>query len=514
LAGHLKLGKLIYLYDSNHISLAASTNVTFTEDRAARFEAQGWHTLTVADGNNLEAIDQALRAARAETERPSLILVQTHIGYGSPHKQDTYAAHGAPLGEDEVKLTKENLGWPTEPPFFVPDQALSFFRQAVDRGKDMEEDWQALLDRYAEKYPDLAREFQQLLRGELPMDWDADVPTFAPDEKGMRTRRASAKVLNAIAPKLPGLIGGAADLAPSTYTTLEDLGDFESPKRAHGDMQGSAGGGWSYAGRNLHFGVREHGMGAILNGLAVHGGLIPFGATFLIFSDYMRPPMRLAALMGAHVIYVFTHDSIGLGEDGPTHQPIEQLANLRAIPNFTVIRPCDANETAVAWRVAIETRDRPVALIFTRQDIPILNREDLASPEGLRKGAYVLTDAPEDDPDLILIASGSEVHLVLKAREELRKEGVNARVVSMPSWELFDAQPQSYRETVLPPTISKRLSVEASAPQGWHRYVGDGGAVMGIHRFGASAPGEIVMREYGFDVESVVERALGLIRQE
>jgi transketolase len=513
LAGHLRLGKLIYLYDDNHVSLAAGTDITFTEDRAARFEAYGWHTQTIPDGNDLEAISQAVRTARAERDRPSLILVRTHIGYGSPHKQDSYEAHGSPLGEEEVKLTKENLGWPTEPPFYVPDQVLEHMRQAVERGQKAETAWQEQFAAYARAYPELAAELQRMIDGELPEGWDADLPTFEPDAKGMRTRRASSRVINALAPRMPALVGGAADLAPSTYTLMEGLGDFESPDLT-GDEQGSAGGGWSYAGRNLHFGVREHGMGAILNGMADHGGLIPYGATFLIFSDYMKPTIRLAALMNLHVIYVFTHDSIGLGEDGPTHQPVEQLAGLRAIPRLLVIRPADANETVVAWRVAIETPDRPVALILTRQDVPILDRSQLAAAEGLRQGAYVLADAPEGKPDLILIASGSEVSLVLEARHALQAEGIQARVVSMPSWELFNDQPQAYRDSVLPPSVRARLAVEAGAPLGWHRYAGDCGDVLGVETFGASAPGDVVMREYGFTVDEIIERAQALIWKE
>jgi transketolase len=513
LAGHLRLGKLIYLYDDNRVSLASSTNLTFTEDRAARFEAYGWHTQRIEDGNDLQAIAQALQAARDETERPSLILVRTHIGYGSPHKQDTFEAHGSPLGEEEVKLTKENLGWPTEPSFYVPEQALNHFRQGVDQGRQAEEKWEASFSLYAKAFPDLATEFQRILRRDLPVNWDADIPHFPADDKGTKTRVASGKVMNAIAPRMPELMGGSADLNPSTHTALEGMGDFENPQDAVGDIQGSVGGGWSYAGRNLHFGVREHAMGAILNGMAVHGGVLPFGATFLIFSDYMRPTIRLAALMGLHVIYVFTHDSIGLGEDGPTHQPIEQLASLRAIPHLIVIRPCDANETAAAWRVAVETRDRPVALILTRQNVPTLDRSQVASAEGLRRGAYVLSDAPSGKPDVILIASGSEVSLILKAQRELLERGIPARAVSMPSWELFDAQTREYRDSVLLPSVQPRLAVEAGVPQGWHCYVGDGGDVLGINRFGASAPGEIVLEKYGFTVENVVEHTLAVLEE-
>jgi len=513
LAGHLKLGKLIYLYDNNHISLAASTDLTFTEDCAKRFEAYGWHTQAVEDGNDLEALDRALRAARTETARPSLILVRTHIGFGSPGKQDTFEAHGAPLGEEEVKLTKQKLGWPAEPPFFIPDEALAHFRESVTKGQRAEAEWKERFSAYVRKFPAVAGELEQALRGELPAGWEESIPDFPADAKGLATRVASGKVLNAIAPKLPTLIGGSADLNPSTHTVLQKLGDFESPERTFADSQGSAGGGFSYAGRNLHFGVREHGMGAACNGMAAHGGIIPFGSTFLIFSDYMRPSIRLAALMGLGVIYVFTHDSVGLGEDGPTHQPIEQLAALRAIPRLVVIRPGDANETAVAWRVAIETRDRPVALALTRQNVPTLDRTQFAAADGLRRGAYVLADPPDGRPDLVLIGTGSEVSLAVAAREKLSERKIQARVVSMPSWELFDLQPKEYRDSVLPPSIKRRVAVEAALPQGWHRYVGDGGDVIGIERFGASAPGNVVMEKLGFTVNHVVERALALLER-
>ena len=513
LAGHLKLGKLIYLYDNNHISLAASTDLTFTEDCAKRFEAYGWHTQAVEDGNDLEALDRALRAARTETARPSLILVRTHIGFGSPGKQDTFEAHGAPLGEEEVKLTKQKLGWSAEPPFFIPDEALAHFRESVTKGQRAEAEWKERFSAYVRKFPAVAGELEQALRGELPAGWEESIPDFPADAKGLATRVASGKVLNAIAPKLPTLIGGSADLNPSTHTVLQKLGDFESPERTFADSQGSAGGGFSYAGRNLHFGVREHGMGAACNGMAAHGGIIPFGSTFLIFSDYMRPSIRLAALMELGVIYVFTHDSIGLGEDGPTHQPIEQLAALRAIPRLVVIRPGDANETAVAWRVAIETRDRPVALALTRQNVPTLDRTQFAAADGLRRGAYVLADPPDGRADLVLIGTGSEVSLAVAAREKLSERKIQARVVSMPSWELFDLQPREYRDSVLPASIKRRVAVEATLPQGWHRYVGDGGDVIGIERFGASAPGNVVMEKLGFTVNHVVERALALLER-
>jgi transketolase len=512
LAGHLKLGKLIYFYDNNYISLAASTDLTFTEDRAKRFEAYGWHTQSVDDGNDLNAIESALEAAQEERDRPSLILVHTHIGYGSPHKQDTFEAHGAPLGEEEVKLSKQKLGWPLEPSFHVPDQALQHFHKSVEQGKRAEEEWEAHFAHYAKAFPGLARELQRVMRGELPDGWDKGIPIFPADVKGMATRVASGEVINSIATKVPTFLGGSADLDPSTHTVIRGMCDFENPREAIRDPQGSAGGCWGYSGRNLHCGVREHAMGAMLNGLAAHGGTIPYGATFLIFSDYMRPPMRLAALMGLQVIYVFTHDSIGLGEDGPTHQPVEQLANLRAIPNLVVIRPCDANETAIAWRVAMETPNQPVALVLSRQNVPTLDRTQVAPAEGLRRGAYILSEAPPGKLDLILIASGSEIRLILAARQMLQEQDVHARVVSMPSWELFEAQPKEYRDSVIPPSVPARLAVEAGSPQGWHRFVGDQGDVIGVDRFGASAPGEVLMREYGFTVENACGRALRLLR--
>ena len=511
LAGHLKLGKLIYLYDDNRVTLSAGTDITFTEDRARRFEAYGWHVQSVADGNDLVAIDAALRAARGEPQRPSLILARTHIGYGAPDKQDSFESHGSPLGVDEVRLAKQNLGWPTEPLFYIPEKAGKYFRKAIERGKSAETEWSNRLSAYSRAFPDLAKVFQQVMHGELPDGWDRDIPVFPVDEKGMATRVAAGKVMNAVAVRLPALIGGSADLNPSTHTALSGLGDFEPPGVTVPDKQGAVDGVWSYAGRNIYFGVREHGMGAILNGLAAHVGVVPFGATFLIFSDYMRPSIRLAAMMKLHVIYVFTHDSIALGQDGSTHQPVEQLAGLRAVPGLTVIRPGDANETAVAWRVALEAGDHPVALILTRQNVPTLDRTQCAAADGLRQGAYVLADAPNGKPDAILIASGSEVELVMAARQTLQERNVMARVVSMPSWELFNAQPRNYRDHVLLPSIRARLAVEAGASQGWHRYVGDGGDVLGVDRFGASAPGDIMMREYGFTAENVSKRALAML---
>ena len=511
LAGHLQLGKLICLYDDNHVTLAAATDISFSENVARRFQACGWHTVAVADGNDVAAISAALDAARADTTRPSLILVRTHIGYGSPNKQGSFEAHGSPLGADEVRLGKENLGWPTEPAFLIPDLALAHCRAAVARGARDEAAWTARLAAYRQAFGQLAAELECSLRGELPAGWDADIPVFAADAKGMATRAASGKVMNAIAPRLPSLSGGSADLDPSTKTALQGLGDFNPPAVAGDDTQGSDAGGWSRAGRNLHFGVREHAMGAIVNGMAAHGGFIPYGATFLIFSDYMRPPIRLAALMGLHVVHVFTHDSIALGEDGPTHQPVEQLAALRAIPNLTVIRPCDANETAVAWRVAIETRDRPVLLALSRQDLSTLDRSRFAAADGLRRGGYVLLDAPAGQPELILIASGSEVGLIVAVAERLQAQGIKVRCVSMPSWELFEALPQAERDAVLPPAVGVRLAVELGVAQGWHRYVGAAGDVLSVERFGASAPAEVLLREYGFTVDAVCARAQGLL---
>lgn len=515
LAGHLKLGKLNCMYDDNFVTLAAGTDITFTEDRGARFEACGWHVQHVADGNDVEAIHAALQAAREETTRPSLVVVHTHIGYGSP-EQDSYKAHGSPLGEVDVRKTKQNLGWPLEPTFLVPDEARAHMRKPGERGVAAQQDWQQRFKAYAQAEPDLAAELEHSQHSGLREGWDDEIPVFPADAKGMATRVASGKVLNAIAPRLPRITGGSADLDPSTKTAMKGLGDFNPPPDRATDEQGSDGGGWSYAGRNLHFGVREHAMGAIANGIAAHGGCLPFTATFLVFADYMRPPMRLAALSKLHVIHVFTHDSIAVGEDGPTHEPVEQIASLRAIPGLTVIRPCDANEAAVAWRVAIETRDAPVTLVFCRQDVPTLDRGKLASADGLRKGAYVLSDAisDEDDPALILIATGSEVHLIVEAAQRLREQGVCVRCVSMPSWELFETQSREYRDSVLPPHITMRLAVEAGVAQGWSRYVGDAGDMLGVDRYGASAPGDTVMEKYGFTVDNVCARARALLAKQ
>lgn len=497
LAGHLKLGKLIYFYDDNHISIEGSTDLAFTENRVGRFAAYGWHVQQVDDGNDIEAIEKAIRAAREEGEAPSLIAVRTHIGYGSPNKQDTASAHGEPLGAEEIKLTKENLGWPVEPEFFIPGEAVDHFRQALAKGEEREREWKERLRSYESADPELAKEWNRCISNGLTEDWDREIPAFPGDAKGMATRAASGTVLNAIAPKLPNLIGGSADLAPSTKTFLKGEENFQAG---------------SPSGRNFHFGVREHGMGSVLNGMALHGGVIPYGATFLIFSDYMRPPIRLAAMQGLKVIYVFTHDSIGLGEDGPTHQPIEQLAALRAIPGLTVLRPCDANETAEAWRFAIKGKSGPVALALSRQNAPTLDREAFPPADGLHRGAYILSD-PEgkEKPEVILMASGTEVHIALDAAKKLEGRGVPVRVVSMPSWELFDGQPEEYRNEVLPPDTKVRVAVEAGVTQGWHRYLGSAGDAVGIDHFGASAPYETIYEKFGITADRVAEKALGLL---
>ncbi len=496
LAGHLGLGKLIYLYDDNHISIEGKTDIAFTEDRGARFEAYGWHVQHVEDGNDIAAIEAALEAARKETDSPSLICVHTKIGYGAPNKQDTSGIHGEPLGADEIKAAKENLGWPLEPTFYVPEEVLAHYRQAVSRGKESEAGWQSRFDAYRKEYPDLAAEWERRMKGELPAGWDKDIPVYPADAKGKATRAISGEVLNAIAKNVPELMGGSADLAPSTKTLIKGEGGFQRD---------------SYGQRNLHFGVREHGMGGILNGMALHGGLIPYGATFLIFSDYMRPSIRLACLMGIKVIYVFTHDSIALGEDGPTHQPIEQLASLRAMPVLKVIRPADANETAEAWRQAMLSKKAPVVLSLTRQGLPTLDRKEMAPAEGLARGAYVLKDFNGSSPEVILLATGSEVHIALEAANVLAGKGKKVRVVSMPCFELFDEQPAEYKDSVLPPSVTARVAVEAGVTQGWYRWVGNTGRVIGLDHFGASAPYKELYKHFGITAEKVTEAALALL---
>jgi transketolase len=517
LAGTLRLGRLIVLYDANLITLSATTNLTFSEDVGARFEAYGWHVQRI-DGQDPTAVDAALTIARAAGDRPSLVVARTHIGYGSPHKQDTWHAHGEPLEEEEVRLTKRTLGWPEDRRFYVPEDALGEFRKAISRGTELETAWRRGVDVYRITHPGLADKFEHALAGRLPAEWEAHLPIFTSADGAMATRGAIRTVINALAGIVTNLVGGSADLDPSTRTAMKGCGDFESPiVDQHGEdlpTQGLAGGVWGYAGRNIHFGLREHAMTAVMTGMALHRGLLPYGATFLSFSDYMRPSIRLAALSKARVIYVWTHDSIALGEDGPTHQPVEQLASLRAMPNMMIIRPSDATEAVEAWRVALLHTEGPVGLVLTRQKLPVLDRTVLASASGLVQGAYVLVDAPNGlPPDLILIATGSEVSLALEAHARLTDDAIRCRVVSMPCWELFDAQPQSYRDTVLPPTVRARVSIEAAAPFGWERYIGLDGAIIGVNAFGASAPGPVVMREFGFTPEHVVETAKALLKR-
>lgn len=512
LAGHLKLGKLIYLYDDNEVTLSASTNLAFTEDRAKRFESYGWQTIKIEDGNDLDAIEAAIRAAQEETERPSLIIIRTHIGYGSPHKQDTFEAHGSPLGKDETILTKQNLGWPLEPAFYIPEEVKAHFATLAERGKKENDEWNKKWEAYAKAFPNLAQELKRFIENKLPQDWAKGIKPFPADAKGIATRVALGKTINMVAPDLPSLFGGSADLNPSTFTTIDKAGTFQSPLTNYKDQQGEIEGPWSYAGRNVQFGVREHAMGAIANGLSAYGGFIPFTATFLTFSDYMRPAIRLAALMDLQALFIFTHDSIGLGEDGPTHQPVEHCAALRAIPHLTVIRPGDANETAVALQVAIEKQSHPTVLILSRQAVPTLDRTKYASAEGLRKGAYVLADPIGQKPQLILIATGSEVGLIVAAQAKLAEQGIYARTVSMPSWQLFEEQSQEYKESVLPRDIKARLVVEMGVQQGWEKYFGEKGAMIGVNRFGASAPCDVVLKHYGFTVDNVVQQATALVK--
>jgi len=498
-AGHQKLGKLIVLYDDNHITIDGSTDLAFTEDVCARFAAYGWHVQKVADGNDIGAVDAAIAAAKAETGMPSLIAVRTHIGFGSPHKQDSAGAHGAPLGPDEVKLTKENLGWPLEPEFLVPDEVRAFYEAAAERGKAAHAAWR---ERHAAwSAADAARSssWDAAWSGELPEGWDADLPVFDPADGAVATRAASGKTINALAPHLPTLIGGSADLAPSNNTVIKD-----APAQQAATPEG----------RNFHFGVREHAMAAIGNGLAVHGGVRPYVATFFVFVDYMRPAMRLASLMGAPVTYVLTHDSIGVGEDGPTHQPVEHLAILRATPNWVELRPADANETVEAWKVALQHRDGPVGLMLTRQNLPTIDRGTYGPAAGVANGAYVLADAAGDEvPELILIASGSEVALALEAHERLAAEGVRSRVVNLASWQLFGRQDAAYRESVLPAACRRRLAVEAGVTFGWERWVGDEGEVIGLDRYGASAPAGTLFEQFGFTADNVYARAKAVLNR-
>ncbi|OEU62197.1 MAG: transketolase [Desulfobacterales bacterium S5133MH16] len=495
LAGHLGLARLICIYDDNKISIEGSTDITFTEDVALRFKAYNWHILKVDNGNDIHAIFKALQEAKAETERPSLIVLRTHIAFGSPNKQDTADAHGAPLGEEEVRLTKKVLGVPEELSFFIPEQALNRFRKCIDSGKEAEARWQETYQSYSKKYPELAKQWVDAMSGFLTEGWDAGIPEFSVADGPIATRAAFGKVLNAVAEKLPTLIGGSADLAPSNKTYMNAFHEFQKD---------------AYDGRNIRFGVREHAMGGIISGMFLHNGLRPYGGTFLVFADYMRPAIRVASLMKLPIIYIFTHDSIAVGEDGPTHQPVEQLASLRAIPGLTVIRPADASETAQAWRHAVKNTRGPVALILSRQKLPVLNPDHMEN--GLADGAYILADC-EGKPDIILIATGSEVHIALEAQKRLALENIAARVVSMPSWELYEQIPQEYKDRVLLPDVTVRIAIEAGSPMGWEHYVGNSGAIIGIKDFGASAPGGTVMKQFGFTPENIVQKAMDLLNR-
>ena len=499
LAGHQKFNNLIYIYLDNHISIDGNTSLTTSEDTKKRFEAHGWFVQNI-EGNNLESFNEAIKNSQEQLEKPSLIIARTHIGFGSPNKQDSEAAHGAPLGPEETKLTKENLGWPLEPTFFIPDEVKKEFQKTISKGKEYESDWQQIYDSYNDINNTLASEFENVMKGNLPHDWDKNLPKFNEDES-LATRQASGKTLNTLADNIPAIIGGSADLMDSTNVRIKTSVD-SLPNAPHG--------------RNIHFGVREHAMGAIVYGMAAYGGVIPFGSTFLIFSDYMRGSIRLASIMGLQVVFVYTHDSIGVGEDGPTHQPIEHVANLRAVPNLTVIRPGDANETVVAWKTALQTTSGPTALILTRQKLPVLDRESnkdkITSSENLQKGAYIIMDS-ENVPDIIIIATGSELHLAIESHKELKNQGIDSRVVSMPSWELFEKQSLDYKEQVLPSSIKKRISVEAASTFGWERYVGLEGISIGMKTFGASAPGNILMEKFEFNVKNIVSTSLKLLNR-
>ena len=494
LAGHLRLGSLIFLYDNNQISIEGSTQLTFTEDVLKRFDAYGWHIQEVDDGNDIGAIHRAIEKALRDP-RPSFVSIRTVIGYGSPNKQGTSKVHGEPLGAEEAKLTKKNLGCPVEP-FYVSEEALDHFRKAVEQGNKWEKEWNIKYEDYRRAYPEEATKLESLFKGELPSNWDKNLPQFEPDKKGMPTRVASGRVLNILASRIPNIIGGSADLGPSNKTIISGTGDF---------------GAGNYKGRNLRFGVREHAMGAILNGMAIYNGLIPYGGTFLVFSEYMRPAIRMAALMNLKVIYIFSHDSIGVGEDGPTHQPIEQLASLRAIPGLTVIRPCDANEVVEAWKYAIEKKDGPVALILTRQTVPVIDRNKFNPATGLQKGAYILKEA-RNKMKVILIATGSEVYPAIGAAEILESKGIGTRVVSMPSWEIFDAQPHDYKKQVIPPGFIK-IAIEAGVSSGWHKYVGCQGEIIGMDKFGASAPYNVLFEKFGFTAEAIAKRVETIINK-
>jgi len=511
LAGHLGLGKLIVLYDSNRVSLAGSTALSFTEEVVNRFAACGWHVTDVEHGNAVDEIDAAIRKAKQETARPSLISVHTTIGYGAPGKHNSCEAHGSPLGPLELAGAKNRLGWPAEPSFFVPDEVVACFQEVRKDNQAREEAWEELFKRYTGEIPDLAAEFNRIMKGELPAGWYNNLPEFPKGSKDIATRKASETIMQSLAVSIPELMGGSADLNPSTFTWLKGQGDFEKPDLPQEAVQGRVGGEWGYGGRNIHFGVREHAMGSISVGMALHGGIIPYTATFLTFADYMRPPIRMAALMALQVVFIFTHDSIGVGEDGPTHQPVEHLTSLRAMPNLTVIRPADAGETVEAWQAALLNRQGPTALIFSRQNLPVLNRMEMGTASGLMQGGYILWEAEPVTPDVILIGTGSEVVIALEAGRKLASEGIKARVVSLPSWELFDRQPITYREKVLPPAVKVRVAVEAAAKLGWEHYVGLEGATVGMDGFGASAPANVLYEKFGITADRVVETAKNLL---
>ena len=508
LAGHLRLGKLIFLYDHNHISLAGATSLTFTEDVGKKFEAYGWHTRHVHEGNDVEEVAKAIKEAQAEVHKPSLILVRTHIGYGSPKKADTFEAHGNPLGEDELLAAKKALGWGSTDKFYLPEDSVKFFREVGAKGARTQEDWQKRFDAYKKAFPKEAAEFELFLSGKLPDNWNADLPKWKPDDKPLATRAAGGQVMNALAKHIGNLVGGSADLNPSTNTALKGLGDFQPSEFGGPNAQGAVGGIWGYSGNNVAFGVREHAMGAAVNGLAAHGGILPFSATFMVFSDYMKPSIRLGALSKLKVFYIFTHDSVAVGEDGPTHEPVEHLAGLRAIPGLTVIRPADATETAEAWATAVQ-HDGPTLFALTRQHVPHLDRKNAKGD--LSKGGYILSEADGGSPEVILIGTGSEVHLCMRAQEKLKGYGVKARVVSLPSWSLFESQDEAYRESVLPKALKKRVTVEAAASFGWQKWAGDEGTIIGIDHYGASAPGDQVMKHFGFTAEHVTAAALSQV---
>ena len=513
LAGHLKLGKLIAFYDQNRITLAGGVDLCFTEDVQKRFEGYGWHTCVVLDGNDVDEITAAIKEAQAETRKPSLLLVHTHIGYGSPKKQDNFSSHGNPLGDEELLATKKALNWPSTEKFFLPEDAVDFFRQALGRGFSGQQEWNDRIAAYKEAFPKEGAEFEMIAAGRMPEDWAADLPKWKPSDKPIATRVAGGEVLNALAKRIPNIIGGSADLNPSTNTALKGMGDFQPPESGGPGAQGAVGGVWGYGGRNVAFGVREHAMGAAVNGMAAHGGVFPFSATFFVFSDYMKPTLRLGALMRLRAFYVFTHDSIAVGEDGPTHEPVEQLAGVRAIPDLTVLRPADPTETCEAWAWAMQ-HNGPTSLILTRQNVPHLDRSKAAPDTGVAKGGYVLSEAEGGSPDVILIGTGSEVGLCVKAQEKLSGYGIKARVVSLPGMSLFDSQDAAYRESVLPKAVKKRVTVEAASDFGWDRYAGDEGIKIGLNHYGASAPGDEVLKKNGFTVGVVTAAALRLLGRE